>query len=297
MSRRVEWRAVGLGAGRRSMAVLAAIVLAGLAWLGWPVWGSLSSPTAADAAGAAPVLLAALTMALVLLALATWLDAGRDAGPVALALALLLLNAGLRVTVNPGASGVEIVHALPLLAGAVAGAPAGFLVGAGGMLLSSALIDGVGAMLPGQMLIFGLLGALGGVLWRVRPLPAWLSALPLAMLAGPASGVLLNLTGWALQPGTTTTSFFPGLPPAAVAGRLWAYTVETSLWYDLTRGATTALLVACAGLPLLRVGQQLGLRPAGPPAAAPSPRLNPAAVRRRQDRDRLDTLWKTGDHS
>ena len=230
-----KWRAVGLGVGWRGSSLLAAIVGVGLAWLGWPVWSSLTSPTGPAMTAAAPALLVALSFALVALAVAVWLDAGRDFGPLSYALALLLTNAGLRLTVNPGAAGVEVVHALPLLAGAAAGAPAGFLVGAGGMLFSSAVIGSVGDMLPGQMMVFGLLGASGGLLWRARPLPAWLLALPLAIVAGVGSGLLLNLAGWAQEPGTTTTSFFPGLPPGQVLARLWEYTVQTSLVYDLTQ--------------------------------------------------------------
>lgn len=291
------WRAVGLGVGWRGTGLLGAILALGLAWLGWPVWGSLTSPTGPETTAAAPALLIALTLALVALAVAVWLDAGRDPGPLGFALALLLLNTGLRLTVSPGAAGVEVVHALPLLAGAAAGAPAGFLVGAGGMLFSSAVIGSAGDMLPGQMLVFGLLGAAGGLLWRLRPLPAWLLGLPLAILAGLGSGLLLNLAGWAQEPGTTTTSFFPGLPPAQVIARLWEYTVATSLVHDLTRGVTTAAVAACLGLPLLRTAQLLGLRPAALAAMVmPTTRLNPAAISRRRDRDRLNTMWQTGDH-
>lgn len=294
-----RWRAVGLGVGWRSSSVVGAIVVLGLAWLGWPVWGSLSSPTGSELGAAAPLLLAALTLCLVALAVAIWLDAGRDFGPLSYCLVLILANTGLRLTINPGAAGIEVVHVLPLLAGAAAGAPAGFLVGAAGMLFSSAVINGVGEMLPGQMMVLGLAGAAGGLAWRARPLPAWLLSLPLAVITGLGSGVLLNLTGWALEPGTTTTSFFPGLPPAQVVARLWEYTVATSLAYDLTRGVTTAVIIGCLGLPLLRSAQLTGLRPLAPPSLAgtPTTRLNPAAVSRRDDRDRLATMWKTGDPS
>ena len=293
-----RWQPSGIGVGWRSNLVLAAVVTLGLIWLCWPIWHSMSSPIREEAGQAAPLILIAVVAMQVLLAVAVWLDAGRDFGPVTLALTLLLLNTALRVTLNPGASGVEIVHALPLLAGMCAGAPAGFLVGAGGMLLSSALIDSVGDMLPAQLMILGLVGALGGVLWRIRPLAAWLLSLPLAVFAGVGSGMLLNLMGWSQEPGTTTTSFFPGVPPAAVVQRLWAYTVETSLLVDLTRGVTTAVLLLLVGLPLLRASQAIGVRPVALPAAADrAVRLDPTAVSRRRDRDRLDTMWKTGDHS
>lgn len=293
-----RWRRIGVGVGWRSTSVLTGLVSLGLAWLCWPVWSATTSPTREQAASTAPAVLAALTFALVLLAVAVWLDAGRDYGPVSLAITLLLANTALRITVNPAASGVEVVHALPLLAGIAAGAPVGFLVGAGGVVLSSALTSSVGTMLPAQALILGAAGALGGLLWHLRPMGAWLVSLPMAVASGIGTGILLNLPGWSQEPGTTDTSFFPGLPPATVIDRLWIYTTQTSLLYDLNRGVTTAVIVLVAGLPALRSLRALGTGPVDPAASVRRPgQLSQPALDRRLDRARFDTLWKTGDPS
>jgi energy-coupling factor transport system substrate-specific component len=293
-----RWRRIGGGVGWRSTSVLTGLVALGLTWLCWPIWRATTTPTREQASAAAPAVLAALALALVLLAVAVWLDAGREYGPVSLAIALLLANTALRITVNPAASGIEVVHALPLLAGIAAGAPVGFLVGAGGMVLSSALTSTVGTMLPAQALILGAAGALGGLLWHLRPIGAWLASLPLAVASGIGTGVLLNLPGWSQEPGTTDTSFFPGLPPATVIDRLWTYTTQTSLLYDLNRGVTTAVVVLIIGLPVLRSLRALGTGPVDPAAGVPRPgRLSQPALDRRLDRARLDTLWKTGDPS
>jgi len=271
--------------------VVTALVVSGLAWIGWPIWDGLTSPSRAQAQDEAPWLMAALVCGLFALGVAMWLDAGRRLDALAPLLALIALNTLLRAVLNPAAAGVEFVHALPLLAGMAAGAPAGFLVGAGSALASTIAVGEPATTLPTQALVWGLSGMLGGLLWRMRPRAAWLASLPLALVAGVGSGVLLNLMGWGQEPGTTLTSFYSGLPPAEVASRLWSYTQETSLVYDLTRGVTTLVLLAAVGHPVL-----LALRRAvGTDTPTTRARIHeeiaPDAVVRREDRTRLDALW------
>lgn len=294
-----RWQPTALAFGWRGNAVLVALSVIGLAWHCWPLWDSSSSPTAAEVAVAAPLVLVALICGLVLLAVAIWLDAGRRFSALAVAVTFILADTLLRIAVNPAAGGIEVVHALPILAGMAAGAPTGFLVGAGAMLLSTAIVSAPGTMLPAQVLILGLIGASGGLLWRLRPVAAWLASLPLAVLVGVASGVLLNLMGWAQEPGTSMISFYVGAPPAMLIERLWAYTVETSLLYDLNRGLTTLALLAIAGLPVLTAVRALGTSPPAPTSTLNrhTGRISPDSIERRQAGVRLDTLWKTGDHS
>jgi hypothetical protein len=290
-----HWRRVGVPQGWRSTAVLTVLVLAGTAWLGWPVWDSVTSPGGSEARDEAPWLMGALVTGLAALVVAMWLDAGRrfDAlGPLA---TLVVANTLVRAVLNPAAAGIELVHALPLLAGMSAGAPAGFLVGAASGLLSTIAVGAPATMLPTQAFVWGLVGLSGGLLWRLRERSAWLLSLPLAVLVGLGSGVLLNLMGWGQEAGTTLTSFSPGLPPGEVLTRLWAYTWDTSIAYDFTRGVTTALLLAVLGRPLLAVlRRSLGTH-TPPVAVPPDHAVAPAALARRADRARLDHLWNQGD--
>ncbi|WP_418058809.1 hypothetical protein [Pimelobacter simplex] len=294
-SERLRWHRTGVPRGVRSWVVLVVLVPAGLTWLGWPVWGSLTAPSRADAQAAAPWLMTALVAGLAALTVAIWLDAGRRSEALAPLAALVAGNTVLRAVLNPAAAGIELVHALPLLAGMAAGAPAGFLVGASSALVSTVAVGEPATMLPVQALVWGLVGMLGGLLRRLRPRAAWLASLPLALVAGLGSGVLLNLMGWGQEPGTTLTSFSPGLPPAESLSRLWGYTLDTSVAYDLTRGASTAVVLAVIGHPvLLALRRATGADVVPVRAVDAHDDITPEAVARRADRDRLDHLWNQG---
>jgi hypothetical protein len=301
--RPTRWHAVGVPNGRRSFAVLAAFWLVGLAWIGWPVWSSLTPPAREQSQAEAPWLMVALVSGLIALVVAMWADAGRRFDALSGVGALLVLNTVARWVLNPAAGGVEFVHALPLLAGMGLGAPAGFAVGAGSGLLSTIAIGDPATTLPTQALVWGLSGSLGGLLWRLRPRTAWLASLPLALVTGVVSGVLLNLMGWAQESGMTLTSFYPGLPPAEVLSRLWGYTLDTSIVLDLTRGVTTALILAVLGHPvLLALRSSIGALSRETRRSTPHPDqrslddVRPEAFARRSARTQLDHLWNQGEH-
>lgn len=284
-----RWRPATRSAGWRGRTVTAGLASAGLAWLSWPVWGSLSNPGRADLVAATPWLTLALVTGLVALAVAIWRDAGRRVEPLQAVALLVVGTTLLRAVLSPGLAGVEFVHALPLMAGVALGAPAGFLTGATAALASTVLVGVSAETLPMQALVWGLVGASGGLFTPWRPTVAWLLAVPWAVVAGVGTGVLLNLMGWGLEPGVSETHFHPGLPPFEAAQRLWAYTRETSLAHDTTRGVTTALVVLLIGRPLLRA-----LRPDDAHAGVTTPTVSdvtPGALTRREDRTRLDRLW------
>ncbi|NLE96993.1 MAG: hypothetical protein GX596_03250, partial [Propionibacterium sp.] len=125
-----KWREVAPSSGPRSRAVVAVIGMLGSVWLGWPVWSSFTAPDRDAVRHLTPYLLAALTGLLVLLAWALWRDAGRRTAVLAPILLIATADAGVRIFLSPGASGIEPVFALPLLAGVALGGPAGFLTGA-----------------------------------------------------------------------------------------------------------------------------------------------------------------------
>jgi hypothetical protein len=286
-----RWRRLGVPSGPRSAAVLAVLVTAGLLWLGWPVLDSATSPGRAQSQSEAPWVTAALVLGLVALAAAMWRDAGRRYEALSPVAALIVLDTAVRAVLNPSAGGVEFVHALPLLAGVGAGAPAGFLVGASSAIVSTIAVGAPATTLPAQALIWGLSGMLGGVLWRVPALLAWALALPLALIAGVASGVLLNLMGWAQEPGAALTDFFPGLPAGEVLTRLLDYTRATSLAYDATRGLTTAAIVLVIGYPVLvALRRATGGDIATDPLQGTDQRVELASPRRERSA-RLDQMW------
>lgn len=282
-----------LGTTRRWSALVALAWLAGgLVWLGWPVWDSTGVPSREQVRLEAPWVLAAQTAGLVLLAVTMWREGGRQPKPLASVVCLVVADCVLRAVMTPGTGGVEVVHALPLLAGAGLGLAGGVLTGASAALVSTMLLATPAETLPAQCLVWAVVGASGSALRWVPTLAAWLAAIPLAVAVGITSGVLLNLIGWAQDPGTTSDHFAPGLPPGEVLARLWAYTVETSLAYDTIRGATTALLVATLGLPVLRLLRGPALHGSTTRRSMTDDDLA-AAVRRREDSSAIARLWAT----
>ncbi len=279
----------------RSRSALLVLGLLGATWLGWPIWSSFSAPERDALETEFPFLLAALLGLMSLLATAIWLDAGRRAtvfGPV---VAVALVDVVFRLVLSPGGAGIEPVYALPLLAGAALGARAGFLTGALAALVSSVALGLVDSPLVGQILVWGMWGAAGGLLRPLRPVAAWLIAAAFSLPLGVLTGMALNLTGWTGEREAVTGGFLPGLPPMDALQRLIEYTLATSLAFDLTRAVVNAVLVLTIGLPVLRALRHLsGMQQPRTPNLSHTPpaAVAPAALRRRNRSDRLTDLWK-----
>ncbi len=280
----------------RSHLALLVLGILGLGWLGWPIWSSFTAPGRDALQAETPFLLAAVMGLMAALATAMWLDAGRRAvvfGPVLL---LALVDVVVRLVLSPGGSGIEPVYALPLLAGAALGAPAGFLTGALAALTSSVALGLVDTPLVGQILVWGLWGAAGGLLRALRPSVAWLLAAVACLPLGLFTGLALNITGWTGERDATTGGFLPGLPPLDALQRLVDYTLATSLAFDMTRAVVNATLVLLIGLPVLRALRAVyGAAPRIPaqPTEPPPPAVAPTALRRRSRSDQLTELWTT----
>ena len=127
----------GTNPGAVSKAITWVIVALGLGWLTWPIWGSLTAPGRETVAAETPALLFALAGLVVLLAWGVWHDCGCHAPALAPVTLLVVVDSAVRLLLSPGSSGVEPTFALPLLAGATLGGPAGFLTGALAAMTSS----------------------------------------------------------------------------------------------------------------------------------------------------------------
>lgn len=280
--------------GWRSRASLFVLGVLGAGWLGWPIWSSFTAPGRDALEAEAPFLLAAVVGLLGVLATSIWLDAGRRAAAFGPILLVAAVDVVFRLVLSPGGAGIEPVYALPLLAGAALGAPAGFLTGAVAALSSSVALGLVDTPLVGQILVWGLWGAVGGLLRGLRPTAAWLTAAVVALPLGLVTGLALNITGWTGERDAITGGFLPGLPPLDALQRLIDYTLATSLAFDLTRAVVNALIVLIIGLPVLRALRQISearLAVASGPSEPPPPAVAPAAVRRRRRSDQLQNLW------
>lgn len=280
----------------RSRLALLVLVVLGAGWLGWPIWSSFTAPGREALQAETPYLLAALLGLLMVLGTSIWLDADRRAEVFRPILLVSGVDVIIRLVLSPGGGGIEPVYALPLLAGAALGAPAGFLTGALASLASTVALGLVDTPLVGQILVWGLWGAVGGLLRNLRPVTAWLTAVLACLPLGVLTGIALNITGWTGERDASTGGFLPGLPPLEAAQRLIDYTLATSLAFDLTRAAVNALLVLVVGLPVLRALRSAfgtRTRETARRDEPPPPAVAPAAIRRRDRSDQLTNLWTT----
>lgn len=255
-----------------ALAVAAAISVVAF---GWPL---LVSADAAIARGATAPWVFALLLPLVLaVVLAEISEGGLDAKAVAMLGVLSALGAAIR-PLGAGTAGVETVFFLLVLGGRVFGPGFGFVLGNTMLFASALLTGGVGPWLPYQMLGAAWVALGAGLLPPAR------GKAELALLGGYSAvaslvyGLLLNLSFWpfALGAGSTSLSFQPGAPILDNLVRVVAFSLATSLGWDVGRAITTTILVLVTGPVLLRTLRRAARRasfgdPALTPGAAPPP--------------------------
>ncbi|HET8642575.1 MAG TPA: ECF transporter S component [Pseudonocardiaceae bacterium] len=246
--------------GPRSAIALVVASLIGVAAFCWPL---LVSSDAAIAHGRdAPWLFALLLPLVLAVVLAELSEGGLDSKAIALLGVLSAIGAVVR-PLGAGTAGVETVFFLIVLGGRVFGPGFGFVLGSTTLFASALLTAGVGPWLPFQMLGSAWVGLGAGLLPRVR---GWRELAMLAgygAVAGLAYGVLLNLSFWpfALSVGTSV-SFVPGDAVTENLRRLLAFSIVTSLAWDIGRAITTALLILVTGPVLLRTLRRAARRAA-----------------------------------
>jgi len=246
------WRAGrAVPVGVRLGLVLGAVSLIGLLAFGWPLLIAPGSVLAASTT--APLVLGVVLAAALVVTLVAVSDGGLDVRAVAM-LGLLSAVGALVRPIGSGSGGVETVFVLLVLGGRVFGAGFGFLLGVMTMVASALLTGGVGPWLPYQMLAAGWVGLGAGLLPErigARQLRGVAELVLLAAYGAVASvlyGVVMNLSFWPFLAGTgTAISFLAGAPVLENLGRFAAYSVVTSLPWDLLRALTTVVGIAVFG--------------------------------------------------
>jgi energy-coupling factor transport system substrate-specific component len=199
----------------------------------------------------APFLFVAVVPVVIAVVLAEMGSGGIDTKAVAMLGILSALGAALR-PLGAGLGGVETVFFLLILGGRVFGPGFGFVLGSTTLFGSALLTAGVGPWLPFQMLAASWVGMGAGLLPRAR------GRAEIALLAayGGVSalvfGLLMNLWSWPFVLGTgTEISFVPGAPLGENVRRLIAYSLVTSLGWEVGRAVTNAVLIVLVGSAVL----------------------------------------------
>ncbi|MFD1151856.1 ECF transporter S component [Saccharothrix hoggarensis] len=231
-----------------ALAVAAAISVAAF---GWPL---LVSADADIAQGTTAPWTFALLLPLVLaVVLAEISEGGLDAKAVAMLGVLSALGAAIR-PLGAGTAGIETVFFLLVLGGRVFGPGFGFVLGNTMLFASALLTGGVGPWLPYQMLGAAWVALGAGLLPPLRGRAELALLAAYSAIASLVYGLLLNLSFWpfALGAGGTSLSYQPGGPILDNLVRVVAFSLATSLGWDVGRAITTTVLVLATGPVLLR---------------------------------------------
>lgn len=233
---------------RSVLAISLASLTAAMAFT-WPLLVAPESTVAHSAD--APLVLALLLPLLLAVVLVEIAEGGLDVRAVAMLGILSAIGSGLR-PLGAGAAGLETVFFLLVLAGRVFGAGFGFVLGALTLFASALVTGGVGPWLPFQMAAAAWVGLGAGLLPRARGrVEVWLLA-AYGGFAGLAYGVLLNLSFWPFNVGAgNQLSFVAGDPILANLRRFLAFSLATSLGWDLGRALTNVVLILVTAVPVL----------------------------------------------
>ncbi|GAB2957964.1 ECF transporter S component [Saccharothrix stipae] len=255
---------------RATLALAVAAAISVVAF-GWPL---LVSPDAAIAQGVTAPWTFALLLPLVLaVVLAELSEGGLDAKAVAMLGVLSALGAAIR-PLGAGTAGVETVFFLLVLGGRVFGPGFGFVLGNTMLFASALLTGGVGPWLPYQMLGAAWVALGAGLLPSLRGKAELAALAAYSAVASLVYGLLLNLSFWpfALSAGSTSLSFQPGAPIPDNLVRVVAFSLATSLGWDVGRAITTTILVLVTGPVLLRTLRRAARRASfGDPSFGASP--------------------------
>ena len=262
----------GIRYSPRSIVVLAIVSLIGLAMYAWPLLASAESQIAHSAD--APVIFAVILGMLVFVVLSEVSAGGLDAKALAVLGVLSALAASLRLF-GAGISGFQPMFVVLIIGGRALGPGFGFALGLISMLGSALLTGGVGPWLPFQMLGAAWVGMGAGLLPPLRGRSEVVLLAVYGTVAGIVYGFLLNLWFWPFLTGTDAAiSFVPGDPVLDNLARFLAFSLVTSLGFDIPRAIGIIVIIALAGGPMLRTLRRatrranFGARPTFRPVAA-----------------------------
>lgn len=256
MSTRI--RALPLGA--RSWIAIGLATLIGLVAFFWPFLAQPGSSAVAHSSDA-PWIFAAVLPLVLLVVVAQISDGGMDAKALALLGVLAAVIAILR-PLGAGMAGIEPIWVVLILGARVFGPGFGFSLGALSLLASGLLTGGVGPWLPFQMLAAAWVGLGAGLLPPLRGRAELALLAGYGFLAGLGYGLLLNLWFWPFIADGTQIAFVPGGPIGENLVRWFAFTVSTSLAFDIPRAVLTAALIAILGAPVLLALRRVARRAA-----------------------------------
>jgi energy-coupling factor transport system substrate-specific component len=269
----------------RALTAIIAVTLIGVAAFGWPLVIGFRSSDAGHTHDAPWIFLVMLPLLLLVVA-AEIADGGMDAKAVAL-LGVLAGSCAVLRPLTGGVTGVQLMFFLLIPAGRVLGAGFGFVLGNVAMFASAALTGGGGPWLPFQMLAAGWVAMFAGCLpTRVRGRAELGLLAAYGLVAGIAYGFVLNLWFWPFGTSGTGTgagvTFVPGAPLADNLHRWLAFSVTSSLGFDIPRGIATAVALLLVGRPVLLALRRAARRAAfdaSPQFDSPAPVSQPHPAR------------------
>ncbi|HVQ18258.1 MAG TPA: ECF transporter S component [Actinomycetes bacterium] len=234
--------------GPRSVTSLVLVSVLGLLAFAWPLLAQPGTHLTEGPDG--PWLFALLVPLILAVVLAEIAEGGMDAKSVAMLGVLTAVAAALR-PLSGGVTGFQPMFVVIVLAGRVLGPGFGFVLGSTSMLASALLTGGVGPWLPFQMLGAAWMGLGAGLLPRCGGRREVALLATYGAVASLLYGVLLNLWFWPFIANSGELAFVAGAAISDNLGRLLAFTVATSLGFDVPRAIGTAVLLLVLGRPAL----------------------------------------------
>jgi energy-coupling factor transport system substrate-specific component len=241
--------------GAKSWAAVLLATAVGVIAFGWPFLAEPGSSAVAHASDA-PWVFAAVVPLVLLVVLAQVSDGGMDAKAIAILGVLAAVVCILR-PLGAGTAGLEPIWFVIILGGRALGPGFGFSLGALSLAASALITGGVGPWLPFQMIAAAWVGLGAGLLPVIRGRAEIGMLAAYGLIASMAYGLVMNLWFWPFLGGLEATAyspailFDPGAPVADNLARWFAFSLVTSLGWDIPRGVLTAVLILIAGRPML----------------------------------------------
>jgi energy-coupling factor transport system substrate-specific component len=239
---------------RRSIIAIVLCSLVGIMAFGWPLLASESSAAMAHSADA-PWFFAAFMPLLLAVVLAQLADGGMNAKSIAMLGVLSAVICVLR-PLGAGTIGIEPMWVVLILAARALGPGFGFCLGALSMGASALITGGIGPWLPFQMIAAAWVGLGAGLIRGPRD-GSWREIGITSAYAGIACyayGLVMNLWIWPFTTGLASAiAFEPGAGIAINLQHWLAFSIATSLAFDIPRAVLTIVLIGVLGRPTLAV--------------------------------------------